>query len=166
MLLKKNKKAISEIVGYTILIVIAVSLSILVYSFLRLYIPKEKVTCEEDIRLIIQDYTCENGMLSLTITNKGLFKAGAFYLRFEDKDNDLKNQTNPDDFLLYGPNNTQNLNPGESYSTNIYNLTKYGFEDINPEGNYSLELQPAILVEKKIVVCENAIINYESINCT
>jgi len=166
LLLKKNKKAISEIVGYTILIVIAVSLSILVYSFLRLYIPKEKVTCEEDIRLIIQDYTCENGMLSLTITNKGLFKAGAFYLRFEDKDNDLKNQTNPDDFLLYGPNNTQNLNPGESYSTNIYNLTKYGFEDINPEGNYSLELQPAILVEKKIVVCENAIINYESINCT
>lgn len=166
MLLKKNKKAISEIVGYTILIVIAVSLSILVYSFLRLYIPKEKVTCEEDIRLIIQDYTCENGMLNLTITNKGLFKAGAFYLRFEDKDNGLKNQTNPDDFLLYGPNNTQNLNPGESYSTNIYNLTKYGFEDINPEGNYSLELQPAILVEKKIVVCENAIINYESINCT
>jgi hypothetical protein len=160
-----NKKAISEIVGYTILIVIAVSLSILVYSFLRLYIPKSQVTCEEDVKLIIQGYTCEGGRLNLTLTNKGLFKAGAFYLRFEDKVTGFKNQTNPNDFLLYGPNNAQNLNPGESYRTNIYTLSNYGF-NINPNGNYSLELQPAILIDKKVVVCENAIVTYDPIKCT
>ena len=165
MLLRNNKRAISEIVGYTILIVIAISLSIMVYSFLRLYIPKERVACEEDVRLIVQDYTCEYGMLNLTIKNKGLFKADAVYVRFEDKDNEIKNQTNPNDFLLYNPDNTPGLNPGYSYNSS-YRLADYGFKVPSPNGNYSLELQPAIIVEKKVVVCENAIITYDPIICT
>src|SRR3972149_7833470 len=95
-LLPSNKKALSEIVGYTILIVIAISLSVLVYAFLKTYIPKEAVSCEEDLNLIVQDYSCStSGELKITIKNKGLFKADAVYVWFEDKGRKLKNQTNP-----------------------------------------------------------------------
>ena len=167
MLHKQNKKALSEIVGYTILIVIAISLSIMVYSFLKLYIPKEKVSCEEDVRLVVQDYVCKGGWLNITIANKGLFKADAAYVRFEDRDKGFKNQTNPNDFLLYNPDQTLGLDPGQKYDSS-YELKKYGFPTINPNGNYSLELQPAIIGEvegKKLpIVCENGIIT-QSIKC-
>jgi len=158
LLLNKNKKAISEIVGYTILIVIAVSLSILVYSFLRLYIPKEQVTCDEDVRLIIQDYTCKGGKLNLTITNKGLFKAGAFYLWFSN--DSQKEQINKNNFLLYNKSNSPDLKPGESFDS-IYDISSF----VSGTQDYELELQPAIIVEKKIIVCENAIIT-QDITCT
>ena len=159
--IKMNKKALSEIVGYTILIVIAISLSALVYSFLRLYIPKETATCEEDIKLTLQDYSCSANVLNITITNKGLFKADAVYVRFENSSG-FKNQTNPNDFLLYNPDNTPGLNPGKSYNSS-YQLTRYNF-NTHSGGDYILELQPAIIVDKQIVVCENAIIT-QPITC-
>jgi len=155
----QDKRAISEIVSYAILIIIAVSLSIMVYSFLKLYIPKDKVTCEEDLKLIFQDYTCQNNLLNLTITNKGLFKADAAYLRMGNASG--KQQINKNNFLLYGLNNSLGLNPGDSFSStyNIAEFLAYGVSD------YSLELQPAIIRNKQIIVCENAIIT-QAIQCT
>ena len=143
-----NKKALSEIVGYTILIIIAISLSALVYSFLRLYIPKEQVTCEEDIKLIIQDSSCADKVLNLTLTNKGLFKADIAYVRFGDES--IKTRINNLSLSgeLYG------LNPGKSF------ISTYNLAGLVNDGNqnYGLEIQPAIIVDKKIIVCENAII--------
>ena len=149
-----NKKALSEIVGYTILIVIAISLSALVYSFLRLYIPKEQVTCEEDIKLIIQDYSCADNVLNLTITNKGLFKADIAYVRFGDES--IKTRINNLSLSgeLYG------LNPGDPPFKSRYDVTNL----VSGPGEYELELQPAIIVNKQITVCENAIVT-QPITC-
>lgn len=144
-----NKKALSEIVGYAILIVIAVSLSALVYSFLRLYIPKEQVTCEEDIKLIIQDSSCADNILNLTIKNKGLFKADASYVRFGNESQKIKTRINNLSLEreLYG------LDPGKSFSSR-YNLSSLNIVNMT----YELEIQPAIIADKQIIVCENAII--------
>lgn len=162
MLRNKNKKALSEIVGYTILIVIAISLSVMVYSFLKLYIPKEKVTCEEDVRLILQDYDCDvsNGILNVTIANKGLFKAGAFYLRFGLESQKIKTQINLNEFLLFNKSNSPGLNPGESFDSNypISSLLVSGQSD------YGLEIQPAIIRDKVLIVCEKGIIT-QPIKC-
>lgn len=153
-----NKKAISEIVGYSILIVIAVSLSVLVYSFLRLYIPKDRVTCEEDVKLTIQYYACNlsKGVLNLTITNKGLFKADTAYIRFGNEDQKIK--TRIDNLSLSGE--LSGLDPTKSFSS-TYNVS--GFM-ISGHHDYGLELQPAIIVDKQIIVCENAIIT-QPIQC-
>jgi len=148
-----NKKALSEVVGYTILIVIAISLSALVYSFLRLYIPKEQVTCEEDIMLTIQDYSCADRVLNLTITNKGLFKADIAYVRFGDESIKTRINNLSRSGELFG------LNPGSSFSS-TYNLEGLA----NKNQNYELEIQPAIIVDKQIIVCENAIVT-QPIQC-
>jgi len=149
-----NKKALSEIVGYTILIVIAISLSALVYSFLRLYIPKEQVTCEEDVKLIVQSYDCNlsKSMLNLTITNKGLFKANAAYIWFSNESIKMR-INNLSRSELY------DLDPGKNFPS-TYNVSSLNLV----HGNYSLEIQPAIIVDKQITVCENAIVHL-SIEC-
>ncbi len=157
-MLLNNKKALSEVVGYTILIVIAISLSVLVYAFLRNYIPKEAPTCEEDLNLIVQNYACKGNMLNLTLLNKGLFKADAVYLRFGNSSQKIKDQINKDNFLLYGSDNRPGLNPQESSSST------YVIPPANSLTNYELELEPAVIINKKIVVCEKSIIT-QPIRC-
>ena len=157
----KNKKALSEIVGYAILIVIAISLSVMVYSFLRLYVPKETVSCNEDIVLILEDYSCvaSTKQLNITLSNKGLFKADAAYVRFGDESQQIRTQINNQSFLLYGPQNTPGLNPGESFAST------YRIEAINSPGQYVLEIQPVVIKNKRLVVCEKAVITLP-IQCT
>ncbi|MFA6023448.1 MAG: archaellin/type IV pilin N-terminal domain-containing protein [Candidatus Pacearchaeota archaeon] len=78
-----NKKALSEMVGYVILIVIAVSLAVMVYAWLQLQLPKEKPECSENVAVIIKDFSCntENKLINLTIQNKGYFNIEGINLR-------------------------------------------------------------------------------------
>lgn len=82
-----NKKAVSEIVSYVLLIVIAISLAAGVYTFLKSSVPtpdKERETCPEDTSLAISDYDCytsdENKVITLTFENKGLFNVDGFII--------------------------------------------------------------------------------------
>ncbi len=154
-MLLKNKKALSEIVGYTILIVIALSLSVMVYAFLKIYVPKEKVECNEDVVLIIDDVSCSlsNGQLNMTLVNRGLFRADAAYVRFGNATQKIKPQINQNNFLLYNPDNTAGLNPEKSFFAN------YSIGSGLTPGTYGLEVQPAVIKNKQIVVCEKAIIS-------
>lgn len=161
-MLPKNKKALSEIVGYAILIVIAITLSVMVYSFLKMYVPKDKVECNEDINLILQDYSCSVSTkeLNITLTNKGLFKADAAYIRFGNESQKIRTQINNESFLLYGPQNTLGLNPLES-ATSKYNVATF----VGSAGQYIIEIQPVIIRNKQLVVCEKAVITLP-IQCT
>lgn len=86
MKLKKitNKKAVSEIVSYVLLIVIALSLAAGVYTFLKTSVPNpdnEQEKCSEDTSLSLSDYECtpqEDKIITLTLENKGLFNIDGF----------------------------------------------------------------------------------------
>jgi len=81
--MRMNKKAVSLMLSYVILIVIAISLAIGVYSWLRLYANVEEIDkCPKDTALIIQDYECSGGYeINITVKNKGLFNVSGFYIR-------------------------------------------------------------------------------------
>jgi flagellin-like protein len=75
--LRRNKKGLSEIVGYVLLIVFAISMSALVYTFLKSSIPKPEVQCPDAVSIEISDYNFSDDSdgkhLNLYITNRGLF---------------------------------------------------------------------------------------------
>ncbi len=73
--IKNNKKGLSEIISYVMLIVIAISLSIIVYTWLQIYVPKEKIECPSDVSLVINEYSCDENLniINITFKNKGLF---------------------------------------------------------------------------------------------
>jgi hypothetical protein len=139
-----NKKGVSVMVSYILLIVIAVSLSAIVYGFLKLYIPKEKPECVDGINIIVQEAECINSKLELTLQNKGRFKIDAVFIRlgkqnreFREWINDPKVINDPTKFYLNG---NKGLQPGDSIPINSLKVESI----VDSDNFYTLEIQPAI----------------------
>src|SRR3989344_2627893 len=83
----KNKKAVSEMVSYVFLIVIAIGLSIGVFAYLKIYLPKDRVECNQDVSLMVTDYLCVKNSISgkitlnANVTNNGLFNLSGAYFK-------------------------------------------------------------------------------------
>lgn len=94
--LNKKKTALSNIVGYVLLISITISLSVLVYGWLKFYVSEDDIdTCPSGVDIIIRDYKCVEsplgetpnaGYLNITLKNKGLFKVNGYVLRVHDRE--------------------------------------------------------------------------------
>lgn len=95
----KNKKALSEMVSYVLIIVIAIGLSVGVYAWLKGYLPSQnpKEKCNSDVALIIEDYNCTININKLTIKvkNQGLFNVEGFFIRASNITNETINPVTP-----------------------------------------------------------------------
>ena len=71
----KNKKAVSLMVSYVILISIVIAVSIGVYAYLKAFVGdvEPAIDCKEETSFIIESYTCSIGNLELTLRNNGRF---------------------------------------------------------------------------------------------
>lgn len=167
----QDKKGISEIVSYVLLIAIAIGISIAVYSFLYLYVPKEKIRCPEDISIQVKDYSCffntssnNNGFIILKLSNNGLYAFDAAYIRLGPENKKIKELINDplkpgivkeQFYLSYSDEkgSGEGLPPGRIYAqTFVTNI-------INQTGKYSLEIEPAVgKIGKELALCEKAVI--------
>lgn len=87
----KNKKAISELVSYVLLIVLALGLATGVYSWLNKYVPSANPSdeCPETTALSLNDYNCtksgEEKIIQLHLENKGYFNINGFFIKATNK---------------------------------------------------------------------------------
>lgn len=79
---KKNKKGVSEMIGYILLIGLAVVMGGAMYVWMKSYVPTDKVTCPDGVSVIIKNYSydCSLKTLNLTIANTGRFAIGGYYI--------------------------------------------------------------------------------------
>jgi FlaG/FlaF family flagellin (archaellin) len=80
--LKMNKRGISEIISYVLLIVLAVGLATATYYFLLQQtniMPAD--VCPDGISITVENYTCNSGMLNLTLKNSGRFDVGGVRIK-------------------------------------------------------------------------------------
>jgi flagellin-like protein len=79
---KTGKKGISNIIGYILLIAIVIALSVLVYGWLKTYVPSESIECRDGVSVSIDryEYDCNNSVLNLTLKNSGRFDISGFYI--------------------------------------------------------------------------------------
>jgi len=138
-------------VNYVILIVIAVSLALLVYSFIAGYIPKfQTPECPEGINLIIQDYSCLSKSLAVDVTNKGLFNIDLAKVRLRDPGRKIKTEAEDEiNFPPKSPEEPPGLAPGETY----HRVLPQSVQD----GTYNLEVQPIVFIEDKQALCPTVI---------
>ncbi|HLC53590.1 MAG TPA: hypothetical protein VJK03_03520 [Candidatus Nanoarchaeia archaeon] len=149
-------------VSYVLLIIIAVGLSVLVYNYLVVHVPKDKPACYDDINLVLVDYSCHlqtnNGvtkvLLNVTLSNHGLHTADGVYLRLGNETRKVKKLVNDNDIffglIVDSASGTAaiGLRPGMSVFRN------YSFSaDIQP-GRNGLEIQPAAGSPAKLALCE------------
>ncbi|MAG40184.1 hypothetical protein CMI41_04415, partial [Candidatus Pacearchaeota archaeon] len=78
---KKDKRGISVIVGYALLIGMTIALSVLVFQWLRHYVAdtgENELSCPEGVSVIISEAECAAGRLNITLKNKGRHNVDGF----------------------------------------------------------------------------------------
>ncbi len=145
-----DKRGLSNLVAYVLLISITVSLSVLVYGWLKFYVEVEDVVeCSSNVNVVISSYECyggDDGNLTVRLKNKGLFDIDGFVLRVHDRvDAEFG-------FYVFDDAGIK-ISPGGNYTevyyfndsdTNVDNLTTITLVDVQP-----------FLVEDGKVSCES-----------
>ena len=153
--ISEDKKAISEMVSYVLLIVIALGIAAGVYAWLRFYVPSGggAEECSEDIAISINDYNCSAGNLSLDLENKGLFNINGFFIRAANESGKLPTiMLNTTDALpVKYPGRydfATSFKPGKIAVAN-FNYTGFSIKRI--------QVQPFVVGEKTktAILCEN-----------
>jgi len=83
-----NKKGVSEIVAYVLLISISFAIAAMVYSWLTFYVtPAKEIKCDEGVSLTIRGvtYNCTSKSLNITLQNRGLFDVDGYKIRVNNK---------------------------------------------------------------------------------
>ena len=159
--LVKNKSALSNIVAYVLLIVITLSLSVMVYGWLKFYVSDDTIeVCPEGVNIIISDYECvkgTDGYLDITLKNKGLFSVDGYILRTHDRDDA--------EFGVYTFNDTGTLIKPGAEENHVYDFSDCGASEGCNDALSTLTLvdvQPFIL-EGGQVSCRSS--SVQTIEC-
>ncbi len=148
----KNKKAVSNVIAYVLLIVIALSIGGFVVYSLSKMIPEERDKCPADVKLIIESYNYESNILSAIINNYGLFDVDGFFVHANNRTEGLHKIN----LAKLSPYNSENishkLKPGESF--------EFGTVDVSVHNQIiSIEIEPYIINKKgEIILCDSSII--------
>jgi FlaG/FlaF family flagellin (archaellin) len=78
----EDKRGISLVIGYVLLISISIIMSIIVYQWLKTYVPKDAIACPEGTSIFIKNthYDCINNILNVTVKNNGKFSIDGYFI--------------------------------------------------------------------------------------
>lgn len=166
----KNKRGISVMIGYILLVSFAIIISITVYKILDSYAKGAEglEECPEGVSLFMTDYNCDNGKLELTIINRGRFNIGGYFihattspdqgLATEDLSRTIEGEIRISKNTVFFTENS--FEPNDEEVKHVFDLRKITEEEI-----YSIDILPVIVKdEEKIISCRNSKIK-EILNC-
>ena len=169
-----NKKGLSIVIGYILLVSISIAMSVIVFQWIKNYVPTEEVNCPEGTSIFVKsiDYDCENSILNLTIKNNGKFSINGFYIRATNVSNQEIATINLASEIITGGK----LYEGSvEFSEEIENLLDPSEERIisfDVEGHnqiYKIEIVPTRIQEEEerrlLVVCGDSEIR-ETLTCS
>ena len=153
-----DKRGVSLMVSYVILISIAIGLSIGVYVWLKDYAQlNEKIDCKEGTSLILEDYNVGGGnTISLDVKNNGLFSIDGFILTVSNSSLQLP-------ITLLHSNSGEKLGHYDFLNPLKPGITENGilfFKDSDYDVKV-MQIQPYIYEDGKKIVCENAVIKQD-----
>jgi hypothetical protein len=159
-----NKRAVSEMVAYTILIVIAIALSVIVYEFLLKKMWQPTVSCPPDISLVIDTYKCKDNVINITFLNSGNFNMPGFMIdgkSFGNFKKSLKLKDPPYSIgqIFFIPE----LKPGNTTSI-LFDYAEFSDLPEDTSGLSEVTIKPFI-DDKKLIICENAVIKEQLVGC-
>ena len=83
----ENKRGMSAVIGYILLITFAIVIGTIIYSWMKTYVPKDDLICPSGTSLFIKDYDCDSTELNLTLKNNGKFNVGGYFIRVTNESN-------------------------------------------------------------------------------
>jgi len=171
--LNQDKKGLSEMISYVLLVAIAIGISTGVFVWLKSYTNVTPVVdCEEGTSVLLESYTCqceyELCLMSLDIKNNGRFNVSGIILTIST---DAKRE--PTDYLMQRKDSERRLKPGITYfdyplspgSKSTVEFFNVNQKDEALSSIPLIKIQPIITLNKNRVVCQNSIIK-QPIDCT
>ncbi len=149
-----KKKGVSIMVGYVLLVVSAVIMGVIVYQWIRTYVPTGALECPDEVSIFIKEYTsdCDNSQLDLTLKNNGLFNIAGYFIHATNDSNqtlatiDLSGYTplgeNKGGTVLFKTSSENSFKPNNE-TTNIFDLSDSGIGQI-----HSIEVIPVRFQEE------------------
>ena len=80
-MLKRNKRGVSIMVGYILLVAAVLAMSAVVYTWMKTYVPKDSIQCPEGVSVYAKKINCVDGEIELIIKNNGRFDINGFFIR-------------------------------------------------------------------------------------
>ncbi len=146
---RNEKRGISVVVGYAVLIAMTISLSVLVFQWLRYYVSdtgEVETGCPEGTNVVIQEAKCiwgPSANLSVSLKNKGRHTVDGFVIR-------VNNRTNSEQGFYTSGDVDKLLKPGESHlQENLLSYFENGLNNIN-----LVEVQPFKSINGKNIYCD------------
>lgn len=174
-----NKKAISAMIGYILLISFAVVMGVIVFAWLKTYVPRDSLECSEGTSLFIKDYeyNCTLNQLTLTVLNNGRFNVGGYFIKASNSSehvlatNDLSGFVMGDktkllvgNIIRFSGGGDNSFEPGDAPELHGFNLSSSGLGQIK-----SIEITPVRWQteenKKNVVSCGDAKVK-ELISCS
>ena len=142
---RSDKRGISVIIGYILLISIAIGLSVMVYNWLLNYLPGETAECPDSVHLDLRSLSCQgiHRQLNFTVRNNGHHTFDGFIVKVNDRPDARMGVFTIDDFF-------ERLSPGQDirveidYSAHV--AAEGGIGGISSQLTL-LEVQPFIIHE-------------------
>ena len=78
-----KKKGVSPLISYILLIVVGITMGLVIYGWLRTYVPAEVAKCDQDVSLQVTGYSynCTTQIFNLGLKNNGRFNVGGYLIR-------------------------------------------------------------------------------------
>lgn len=177
----KNKKGISVMIGYVLLVTLAVVMGGIVYQWMKTYVPAEELKCQDGVSIFIKDAVCkyvynsgpDTFRLDLEIQNNGRFNYGGYFIYVTDDESQEVATIDLSQFILGEitklspgvkfPGDLNSFEPGDSV-THVFSVYDVQFNPIT-----SIEIIPIRWEEidgkSRAASCVESKIR-ESITCT
>ena len=159
----QTKKGVSIMIGYVLLVTFAVIMSVIIYSWMKTYIPTETLEAPEGVSMFVKEYQVSGDELSLTLKNNGRFSIGGYFITVS---NDSTKDIATIDISSGITSGGVALNPGVKFLGQDDNPLKPGEEvsntfDVTGVGNIEfIEITPIrwqeVENQKRLVVATNA----------
>lgn len=173
----KDKRGVSELIAYVLLIVFAVIIAGIVYAWLVTYVPTESLNCPEGTSLFISSASLCNSQLILNVKNNGLFDLAGYFIHGSNSSTpsvstmDLSSYFNKSvgfSSVLYGNSILFNSSSGNSFGPG--NISGTVFNIPSSLGNItSIDIIPARFQvqnnRNRFVTCSNAKVTLTSLSC-
>lgn len=181
----KNKRGVSVIIGYVLLIAIVISISVVVYTWMKSYVPKGALQCPDGVSISISDYnyncSVTNNVLNFTVVNDGTFSIGGYAIKVSNSSDQQIATIDITPFyegresapagggtVFFGPCSTKicnTMDPGKIVLDNTFNLSN----DPQAIGTlHSIEITPIRYIEYngqiRLATCSNAAVD-EVLTC-
>ncbi len=170
----KNRKAVSIMIGYILLVTAAVVMGVIVYQWLKTYVPKEALECPSDVSIFIKEYICQNNELNLTLQNNGKFSIAGYFIHVKNESGQKLAIIDLSQKLIISGEEKNftgavRFSGGEENTFKPANETTHKFNLIDIGNIYFVEISPArfqeVENEKRFANCGNSKIE-EEISCS